>query len=87
MVCPYLKNESISILEIGFGTWFKCIYYPLKSIEMNQAIQYVGVEVDPVSSEELSSMNYVRIAENKRAIFNNAPNSNASKTRRTIFIN
>jgi tRNA U34 5-methylaminomethyl-2-thiouridine-forming methyltransferase MnmC len=65
------KNESISILEIGFGTGLNAFITYLKSIEMNQVIQYVGVEAYPVSSEELSSMNYVAElnAENKRAIF------------------
>jgi tRNA U34 5-methylaminomethyl-2-thiouridine-forming methyltransferase MnmC len=53
------KNESISIMEIGFGTGLNTFITFLESKKLNQTIDYVGVEAYPVSAEEVLSMNYV----------------------------
>ena len=51
-------NQSISILEIGFGTGLNTFITYLESKELGQTIDYVGVEAYPVSADEVLSMNY-----------------------------
>lgn len=65
------EKDSVSILEIGFGTGLNAFVTFLESPKLNQTIHYVGVEAYPVSLEEAASMNYVAElnAENKRHIF------------------
>lgn len=65
------ENNSVSILEIGFGTGLNVLVTFLESQKTNQIIDYVGVEAYPVSVEEASMMNYVAElnAENERSIF------------------
>jgi tRNA U34 5-methylaminomethyl-2-thiouridine-forming methyltransferase MnmC len=65
------ENESVSILEIGFGTGLNAFITFLEYSKFNQKIDYVGVEAYPVSIEEANMMNYVAElnAENERAIF------------------
>ncbi|WP_452228914.1 MULTISPECIES: tRNA (5-methylaminomethyl-2-thiouridine)(34)-methyltransferase MnmD [unclassified Lacinutrix] len=66
----YLKNglhhyvdennaESISILEIGFGTGLNAFMTLLEAEKRNLKIQYKGVEAFPISLEELQQLNYV----------------------------
>jgi tRNA U34 5-methylaminomethyl-2-thiouridine-forming methyltransferase MnmC len=52
-------NQSISILEIGFGTGLNAFITYLESKESGQTIDYVGVEAYPVSADEVLSMNYI----------------------------
>ena len=52
------KLKTIKVLEIGFGTGLNAILTFLKAQEINQPIDYVGVEAFPVSSEELAQLNY-----------------------------
>ena len=65
------KDKNISILEIGFGTGLNAFITYLKGIELNQEIEYVGVEAYPVNAEELASMNYVSElkAESTKTVF------------------
>ena len=65
------ENQSVSILEIGFGTGLNAFITFLESKKMNQSIEYVGVEGYPISSAEVLSMNYVTElnAENESCIF------------------
>lgn len=65
------ENNSVSILEIGFGTGLNAFITFLEAPKLNQTINYVGVEAYPVSAEEAALMNYVAEldAENKRPIF------------------
>ncbi len=65
------ENDSVSILEIGFGTGLNAFITFLEAPKFNQTIHYVGVEAYPVSVEEAASMNYVPEldAEDKRPIF------------------
>jgi tRNA U34 5-methylaminomethyl-2-thiouridine-forming methyltransferase MnmC len=52
-------NQSISILEIGFGTGLNAFITYLESQKLNQTINYVGVEAYPVHPTEVLAMNYV----------------------------
>lgn len=52
----FLRQEEISILEIGFGTGLNCF---ITYLENKHSIHYVGVEAYPVSEEEISKLNYV----------------------------
>ena len=52
-------NQSVSILEIGFGTGLNAFISFLESSKLNQSINYVGVEAYPVKATEVLSMNYV----------------------------
>ncbi|MFT5848370.1 tRNA (5-methylaminomethyl-2-thiouridine)(34)-methyltransferase MnmD [Psychroserpens sp.] len=52
------QKSEISILEIGFGTGLNTLLTQLKAEELNQPINYVGVEAFPISSEELAQLNY-----------------------------
>jgi tRNA U34 5-methylaminomethyl-2-thiouridine-forming methyltransferase MnmC len=54
------SNQSISILEIGFGTGLNAFITYLESKELGQTIDYVGVEAYPVSADEVLSMNYIK---------------------------
>jgi tRNA U34 5-methylaminomethyl-2-thiouridine-forming methyltransferase MnmC len=65
------ENESVSILEIGFGTGLNAFITFLEYPKFNQKINYVGVEGYPVTLEEAGLMNYVSElnAENKKTIF------------------
>lgn len=53
------KGQSVSVLEIGFGTGLNAFITFLESIKNNQNIDYVGVEGFPISPEEVIQMNYV----------------------------
>ena len=52
-------NQSVSILEIGFGTGLNAFITFLESQKLHQSIHYVGVEAYPVNAAEVLSMNYV----------------------------
>ena len=52
------NQDSISILEIGFGTGLNAFITFLEAINKHR-IEYVGVEAYPVASEEILQMNYV----------------------------
>jgi tRNA U34 5-methylaminomethyl-2-thiouridine-forming methyltransferase MnmC len=53
------ETQIISILEIGFGTGLNAFLTLLKAEELQQNIQYTGVEAFPVLPEELEQLNYV----------------------------
>ena len=53
--------NSICILEIGFGTGLNAFLTYLKVEELQQPINYVGVEAYPVKSEEIAQLNYVEL--------------------------
>ena len=53
------KNESLSLLEIGFGTGLNALI-TLDEAEKHQLkIRYEGVEAYPVSLEEVTALNYI----------------------------
>uniref|UniRef100_UPI00404910FD tRNA (5-methylaminomethyl-2-thiouridine)(34)-methyltransferase MnmD n=1 Tax=Flavobacterium sp. TaxID=239 RepID=UPI00404910FD len=72
------KGKSVSILEIGFGTGLNAFITYLEAKEVNQQINYVGVEAYPVVLEEVEKLNYVEElnATTEKAIFNKMHTSN-----------
>lgn len=52
------SEQSVSILEIGFGTGLNALITFLESQDRKLQIDYVGVEAYPVSSQEATAMNY-----------------------------
>lgn len=52
-------NQSVAILEIGFGTGLNAFMTFLEAEKFNQSINYVGVEAYPVAASEVLAMNYV----------------------------
>jgi tRNA U34 5-methylaminomethyl-2-thiouridine-forming methyltransferase MnmC len=64
------ESQTISILEIGFGTGLNCFITYLESKKNNQHIDYVGVEAYPVVLDEAMQMNYPNeIDRSQTAIF------------------
>ena len=65
------QGESVSILEIGFGTGLNAFITYLEAKNSGQKINYTGVEAFPVSEEDALKMNYVSEleAESESAIF------------------
>lgn len=55
----FFKGQSVSILEIGFGTGLNAFITFLESQLLNHMVDYVGVEGFPISSQEVLQMNYV----------------------------
>jgi tRNA U34 5-methylaminomethyl-2-thiouridine-forming methyltransferase MnmC len=63
--------KNISILEIGFGTGLNAFITCLEAEKLKLKINYVGVEAYPISSEEVSSLNYAQlISEKDSGVFN-----------------
>ena len=54
----FQSQDSISILEIGFGTGLNAFITFLETIN-KEKVNYVGVEAYPISQEEIAQMNYV----------------------------
>ena len=54
----FQNQDAISILEIGFGTGLNAFITFLETIN-KEKVNYVGVEVYPISQEEIAQMNYV----------------------------
>ena len=52
-------NQSINILEIGFGTGLNAFITFLEAPKLDLNIAYRGVEAYPVSAGELSQLNYI----------------------------
>lgn len=53
------KNQSLSILEIGFGTGLNALITLIEAKNNNLSINYDGVEAYPVEKEEISQLNYI----------------------------
>lgn len=53
------SGESVSILEIGFGTGLNAFITYLEAQNSKQTIDYTGVEAYPVLEEDALKMNYV----------------------------
>lgn len=53
------EGNSVSILEIGFGTGLNAFITYLEAKNADQKIDYTGVEAYPVSQEDALKMNYV----------------------------
>ncbi|WP_343328789.1 tRNA (5-methylaminomethyl-2-thiouridine)(34)-methyltransferase MnmD [Polaribacter staleyi] len=53
-----VPSDKVSVLEIGFGTGLNCF---ITYLEAKKEIDYVGVEAYPVTSEEVTKMNFISI--------------------------
>lgn len=64
-------NQSIAILEIGFGTGLNAFITVLEAPIRNLDVRYCGVEAYPVSLKEVGQLNYVEAlgAQNQRRAF------------------
>ncbi len=54
----FQNQDSISILEIGFGTGLNTFITFLETLN-KEKVNYVGLEAYPISTEEIAQMNYV----------------------------
>ena len=71
------KSQSISILEIGFGTGLNAFITYLEAQKLNLNINYIGVEGYPVAAHEIAHLNYISElkSEAHTAVFQNMHNS------------
>lgn len=53
------QNQSISILEIGFGTGLNALITMIEGLKFQLDIVYTGIEAYPISFEELKQLNYI----------------------------
>ncbi|WP_178989257.1 tRNA (5-methylaminomethyl-2-thiouridine)(34)-methyltransferase MnmD [Winogradskyella schleiferi] len=64
------SHQSMSILEIGFGTGLNAFLTLIEAEKLNLNVDYVGIEAYPVQMEEINQLNYVElISNNHKAIF------------------
>jgi tRNA U34 5-methylaminomethyl-2-thiouridine-forming methyltransferase MnmC len=61
----FLKQNEISILEIGFGTGLNALITSLEAQKINLKIHYEGIEAFPVVLDELNQLNYPLLFENQ----------------------
>lgn len=55
------QENSISIMEIGFGTGLNAFLTLLTVQDLNLEIHYTGIEAYPVSENEIQELNYVEL--------------------------
>lgn len=61
------KGKPISVLEIGFGTGLNTFITFLEAKKNNQKVNYTGIEAYPISSEEISAMNFASLIDSEEA--------------------
>jgi tRNA U34 5-methylaminomethyl-2-thiouridine-forming methyltransferase MnmC len=66
----FSKKNSISILEIGFGTGLNALITSIEAQKSKQKVVYTGVEAYPVSFEEAKAMNYCKQLDVSNEVFN-----------------
>ncbi|EAZ95858.1 hypothetical protein FBBAL38_00525 [Flavobacteria bacterium BAL38] len=83
----FQNHNSISILEIGFGTGLNAFITFLETIN-KEKVNYVGVEAYPISKQEIAQMNYVSEleAEKYQEVFDKMHSCNW-ENQQTIFEN
>ncbi|UPS90507.1 tRNA (5-methylaminomethyl-2-thiouridine)(34)-methyltransferase MnmD [Bizionia sp. M204] len=62
-----LQLNSLSILEIGFGTGLNAIITLLKAEKEQVHVDYVGIEAYPVLTSEISQLNYAELLKDDSA--------------------
>jgi tRNA U34 5-methylaminomethyl-2-thiouridine-forming methyltransferase MnmC len=62
-----LEANTISILEIGFGTGLNAFLTSIEAEKLNQPIKYVGIEAYPVALDEIEQLNYIELISEKHA--------------------
>ncbi len=64
-------SNSISVLEIGFGTGLNAFLTLISAEKLNRTINYIGVEAYPVNTQEIEALNYTElISQSHQPIFN-----------------
>ena len=63
--------QSISILEIGFGTGLNAFLTLIEAEKLKLNINYTGVEAYPVELDEINQLNYVELISKKHENFYN----------------
>ena len=58
-----VDKKNVSILEIGFGTGLNALMTLLESFNYDKTVFYQAVEAYPVSTDELSALNYIDVLE------------------------
>ncbi|ESU25689.1 putative peptidase [Flavobacterium saliperosum S13] len=53
------KEQSVAVLEIGFGTGLNALVTLLEAEKLKLTIDYTGVEAYPILPEEVEKLNYV----------------------------
>lgn len=53
------EEQSVAVLEIGFGTGLNAFISLLEAEKKQQHIDYVGIEAFPIADEERAHLNYV----------------------------
>lgn len=53
------KEQSVAVLEIGFGTGLNALVTLLEAENLKLAVDYTGVEAYPILPEEVEKLNYV----------------------------
>lgn len=53
-----VQTDSISILEVGFGTGLNAFITLLEAEKRKQYINYVGIEAYPIENNEIGNLNY-----------------------------
>lgn len=61
--------DSLSIMEIGFGTGLNALLTALEAIRLNLTISYTGVEAYPVSEAEVLQLNYTQLISDSEPLF------------------
>src|SRR5690554_7902183 len=56
-----IQNSTVSVLEIGFGSGLNALLTLLNSMNDKKTVHYTGLEAYPVSSDEISALNYARL--------------------------
>ncbi|NLI71784.1 MAG: tRNA (5-methylaminomethyl-2-thiouridine)(34)-methyltransferase MnmD [Bacteroidales bacterium] len=64
------SKPEVNILEIGFGTGLNAFLTLLKSHELNQTINYIGIELYPIPVEKALQLNYPEFLNEDSSFFN-----------------
>lgn len=64
------SKPEVNILEIGFGTGLNAFLTLLKSQELNQTINYTGIELYPIPVEKALQLNYPEFLNEDSSFFN-----------------
>lgn len=63
------KQNTLTLLEIGFGTGLNALLTALESLNISQEICYHGIEAYPVAADELQALEYDLLIGSDPSIF------------------
>lgn len=58
-----IDKESISVLDIGFGTGLNCVASLFFAFQQNMSLDYVGLEAFPIPDDTIAELNYPSLLE------------------------